>query len=304
VSDTTPQAIKKKDLFRKYKTNLSFTVIEGEKVDFGKIFILKKKKIMIGRDRGNDIVLNDIKVSKHHCQIEIRPAEELGDEQIVITDLFSTNGTYLNGRVIDTARLKYGDKIDLGASILLFDQSDEVEKRYHSTLRDITTIDSLTGIYTRRYILTELENQKTLADRYRRPFSIVLLDIDDFKKINDTRGHPAGDEYLRHITSEIYNCLRENDKVGRVGGEEFLLILPETDSRGARSLADRIRRRIEESELAYKDIWIRSTVSAGVATYTDQSDSSANLYELADNALYRAKGQGKNRVVLASVTTR
>ena len=174
----------KKKIFQE-KLNITITVLKGEKVDFGKSFILKNNKITIGRSMEMDIVLHDPRISKHHCDVDINMSEELEVDKISLSDVFSTNGTYLNGKVIESAILKFGDKIGLGSTILSFNSSDEVEETYQATLFDIATIDSLTCFFNRRYILNELDNQIKLAKRYKKHFSLILFDIDDFKDIND-----------------------------------------------------------------------------------------------------------------------
>lgn len=283
------------------KQNINITVLKGEPVDFGKIFILKNRKITIGRSEENDIVLHDPRVSKHHCEINIDMREDLEVDEITLSDIFSTNGTYLNGDVIEHSSLKFGDKIRLGSSILLFNSCDEVEETYQSTLFDIATIDSLTCLFNRRYILNDLDNQVTLAKRYKRRFSLILFDIDDFKIINDKFGHQSGDEYLKLITAKIYEGLREQDKAGRVGGEEFLVILPETDAKGAEILANRIRKNIEKAVLTYKKNSIKATVSAGIIEISHESVKTENVFDIVDEALYKAKEQGKNKVVVSSI---
>jgi len=298
---STQESIRIKKKVRLQKLNINVTVLEGEKVDFGKIFILKKKKIKIGRGEDNDIILHDLKVSKRHCEIDINIGEELGVDEIILTDLFTTNGTYVNGRIVERAILKFGDKIDLGSTILLFSSSDEVEEKYQSTLFDIATIDSLTGLYNRRYILNDLDNQIKLAKRYQRHFSLILFDIDDFKIINDTFGHRSGDEYLKLVTAKIHKGLREQDKPGRVGGEEFLVILPETDAEGAEILANRIRKNIEKAVLTYKTHRIKTTVSAGIVEFDHESGEAENIFEIVDAALYEAKNKGKNMVIVTSI---
>ena len=290
---------KKKDLLQ--KLNINITVLKGEKVDFGKIFILKNRKITIGRSEDNDIVLHDPRASKHHCEINIDMSGDLKVDVITIADMFSTNGTFLNGKVVEHSILQFGDKIGLGSSILLFNSSDEVEEIYQSTLFDIATIDSLTCLFNRRYILNDMENQVKLAKRYKKHFSLILFDIDDFKIINDSFGHQSGDEYLKLVTAKIYEGLREQDKAGRVGGEEFLVILPETDAKGAEVLANRIRENIENTVLTYKKNRIKATVSAGVMEFSHESVGTENVFEIVDAALYKAKEQGKNKVFVTPV---
>lgn len=299
---TTEEFQRKKKRARLKRVNITITVLEGADVDFGKTYILKNKKIRIGRDEANDIVLHDLKVSGHHCEIDVITGDGLGVDEMSITDLFSTNGTYLNGKVVERAILKFGDKIDVGSTILLFNASDEIEDKYQSTLFDIATVDSLTGLFNRRYILNELENQLKLACRYMRIFSVILVDIDHFKAVNDNYGHTAGDEYLKLVASHIVQALRAQDKAGRVGGEEFLILLPETGETGAEILANRIREAVESAVLEFKNNKIRATISAGVAQFDAKALDSDKIYETVDRALYRAKKEGKNRVTVTSLS--
>jgi diguanylate cyclase (GGDEF)-like protein len=129
----------------------------------------------------------------------------------------------------------------------------------------------------------------------------VLIDIDDFKQVNDTYGHPAGDEFLKKLAFVINHSLREQDIPGRVGGEEFLIILPETGMDGAFRLANRIRERIQNTEFIYEGSTIKTTISSGVSQYELNVDPQT-LFRLADHALYKAKQSGKNKVVKAVPT--
>jgi two-component system cell cycle response regulator len=286
---------------QKTKLNIILTVIQGSETDFGKSYSFTQDCIRIGRDQkievtGVNVGLNDLKVSKVHCEISSIKTDEL--EQIVIKDLDSTNGTYVNGEIIRQRILTPGDKITIGETILRFSYNDEIEEEYHTRLFTFAATDALTGLYNRRYILNELENQHKIAKRNERTYSLVVIDIDDFKKINDTFGHPAGDEFLKKFAYVINHILREQDIPGRVGGEEFLIILPETSIDGAFRLADRIRERIQKTELIYEGSRIKTTISAGVSQFAFNTDSHA-LFRLADHALYKAKQSGKNLVVKA-----
>jgi two-component system, cell cycle response regulator len=277
--------------------NFMLTVVQGSDVDFGKIYSFSSETVRIGRDRTNTIQVNDRKVSKQHSEISIIKTGDV--EQFIIKDLESTNGTYVNGQPERQRILGTGDKITIGETVLRFNYKDEIEEEYHSKLFNFAAMDSLTGLYNRRYILNELENQFRIARRNKRVFSIVVIDIDDFKRINDTFGHQAGDEFLKHVSFYINHNLREQDICGRIGGEEFLIILPETDIAGASRLANRIRLRIRDSELGYLGSSLSATVSAGISQYGETIESTQVLFKMADNALYEAKGSGKNKVVKA-----
>lgn len=280
-----------------HQFNLIFTVMSGNELDFGKVFTFTNDRIVLGRDKDNDIVLDDPKVSKAHCEINLLYADVI--EQIIIKDLDSTNGTYVNGILINQNILKSGDKIEVGETVLRFSYNDEIEEQYHAKLFTFASTDSLTGMYNKRYILNEMENQIKIVKRSQRLFSIVMLDIDDFKVINDSYGHLAGDEYLKKISETIAHSLREQDTASRFGGEEFLILLPETMIDGAFKLAERIRQKIEKMELNFQGHSIRSTISAGVSQYDPDFSDAESFIRSADIALYRSKNEGKNRVVIA-----
>jgi two-component system, cell cycle response regulator len=277
--------------------NILLTVIQGHEIDFGKTYHFSQESIRIGRTpKTTTIAVNDPKVSKIHCEISAVKTNDL--EQIVIKDLGSTNGTYVNGESVQQRILIPGDKISLGETVFRFSYNDEIEEEYHSKLFTFAATDALTGLYNRRYVINELENQLKIARRNKRVFSIVIMDIDDFKQINDSYGHSAGDEFLKKLAFIMNHSLREQDIPGRVGGEEFLIILPETAMEGAFQLANRIRERVAESELIYKNFSIKTTISAGISQYKADIDSQT-LYQLADQALYKAKQSGKNKIIEA-----
>jgi diguanylate cyclase (GGDEF)-like protein len=168
----------------------------------------------------------------------------------------------------------------------------------NATLREMATRDGLTGLYNHRTFQDLLRREVAEAQRYRRPLSLVLFDIDHFKKVNDTYGHPAGDAVLREVSRVAAETARASDTVARYGGEEFAVVLPETDARGAVILAERIRRGIEALEIVCGAQRLRVTVSLGVCPWAPESPSDVvpNLVEVADKALYAAKHGGRNRV--------
>jgi diguanylate cyclase (GGDEF)-like protein len=280
------------------------TIVGGSEADFGKTFTFSENAIRIGRDKSSHVRLDDRKVSKRHCEISVIKTGDL--EQIGIKDLRSTNGTYVNSELVRQRIMANGDKITVGETVIRFNYHDAIDEEYHSKLFNFAATDALTGLYNRRYILNELDRQHKIAKRNRRPYSIAILDIDDFKQVNDTYGHQAGDEYLRQVAFTINHTLREQDNCGRLGGEEFLVILPETDLEGAAHLANRIRERIEDAAVMYGGQSITSTVSAGVsqahfstAPTKEQTEGIDTLIQRADKALYDAKNSGKNKVVKA-----
>ncbi|TKJ38409.1 diguanylate cyclase response regulator [candidate division LCP-89 bacterium B3_LCP] len=172
-------------------------------------------------------------------------------------------------------------------------------------LRQISTMDQLTQLYNRHYMQDVLQREFTRAKRYRNKLSCVMIDIDHFKKINDEYGHMQGDSVLREFAGLLKNTCREVDVPCRFGGEEFLIILPETDRRGAECMADRLRRatetmpifRVESAELLTE---LKISVSVGLSAYPDpRIRSEMDMITLADEALYLAKNQGRNCVMVA-----
>jgi diguanylate cyclase (GGDEF)-like protein len=281
--------------------SIILTIIAGNEIDFGKRFILENDRAGIGREVGNDIPLNDGKTSKFHCEISILRSGKSID-QIIIKDLASTNGILVNGKPVIQATLKAGDKIQVGDTLLQLNYSDAIEKEYHAKLFNFAARDALTGLFNKRFIINELENHFRIARRSHRPFSIIMIDIDDFKQINDRYGHQAGDDYLKQLAVLFVSSLRDQDIIGRIGGEEFLAILPETALDGALQLAIRIRQNIEEFVLHLHDAAIRTTISSGVSQYEAKFTDVKEFLDLADQALYEAKKSGKNKVMQALLT--
>lgn len=162
-------------------------------------------------------------------------------------------------------------------------------------LKRIATHDELTGLYTRRYLMEEFPRILAQADRHNHPLSVIMMDIDHFKNVNDNHGHEAGDRVLRNLSKLLMKHVRTEDIVVRWGGEEIFIVLPETNIDKAEKLAERIRSIIESDEIPYNGHGVEITVSMGVANLKDGMDKD-ELFKNADEALYKAKGDGRNRV--------
>jgi len=160
--------------------------------------------------------------------------------------------------------------------------------------------DPLTGLFNRRHFQGALEGEIRRSLRYSLGLSLIMLDLDDFKSVNDLYGHPFGDLVLCRVGRSVVRAIREFDVPCRFGGEEFAIILPETDRLGALAVGERLRRRLERESVreAVRDRVVALTVSGGVACFPEDGTSSADLIANADRALYRAKNEGKNRVVI------
>lgn len=177
-------------------------------------------------------------------------------------------------------------------------------KEANEKLRELASRDGLTGLYNHRFFQEALELELARAQRYGRALALVIFDIDQFKKINDTYGHPSGDVVLACLSKAVQLLVRANDIVARYGGEEFAIVLPETDIEGATILAERVRRVIENMEFLVKGTKIKTTVSLGVTSYKPGARivEKANLVAVADKALYISKQSGRNKVTAVQFT--
>ena len=161
----------------------------------------------------------------------------------------------------------------------------------------ISRTDELTALPNRRDMLRTIDNEIQRVSRTRKPFCFIFIDIDHFKNVNDTYGHACGDEVLKHVASTIRNLLRKYDVLARYGGEEFLTLLPETDLEGARTVAERFRKTIEDSNVIFGKNTIKVTITLGVAEY-DHALGADRSIQLADRALYEGKETGRNKVIV------
>jgi len=175
-----------------------------------------------------------------------------------------------------------------------------VRTRLYEQAERLATTDGLTGLLNRRTFNAQLQGRLREAQRYNHALSLLLLDIDHFKQVNDTHGHPAGDAVLRGVAAVAQGQARETDIVARYGGEEMALILPETDAKGAHAIAERIRKAVGAAAHATERGNIQVTVSVGLVTWPGAAQTPEDLLEAADRALYRAKQSGRNRVVAAN----
>lgn len=171
-------------------------------------------------------------------------------------------------------------------------------KQLEAELFHQASTDPLTGISNRRYFLLQAEQDLRRAQRFTRELSVLMIDLDHFKTVNDRLGHAAGDVVLESVVKACLAALRQADVMGRLGGEEFGVILPETDMPGAKEVAERIRKNVREKAVITPKGVVEATISVGVATYREGDTSVDELFHRADQALYRAKDRGRDCVVL------
>jgi two-component system cell cycle response regulator len=257
----------------------------------GKRFVLEFTPVCLGRGAENDIVLHGYSVSRRHARLDRRNGSWW------LVDIDSTNGTYVNDKKADLeVGLVNGDRLQLGPTILKYLSGADVEAKYHEEIYRMTIIDGLTQAYQKRHLLEVVENEIARARRHARDLSFVMLDIDHFKRVNDVHGHIGGDYVLRELSRIVLGRIRRDEVFARYGGDEFALVLPETNLEGARSLIDGIREMIQDNRFVFRDAAIEVTVSAGIAQLADLDRAALDLVRAADAKLYEAKRHGRNRV--------
>jgi diguanylate cyclase (GGDEF)-like protein len=295
IRDTTvtPVIAHEPRAIRKGKGEACLVVIYGP--ELGRRIPLSGAAFDVGRSSKCDLSLDQESVSRNHARIT-RARRQGADIAYVVADLGSTNGTYVNDVSIHERDLVDGDQIKIGRSILKFMAGDNIETSYHEEIYRLMTVDGLTQIFNKRYFSETLEREVNRSSRYERPLSLVLIDIDFFKKQNDALGHVAGDALLKQLASAIKPKLRSQDVFARVGGEELAVLLPEVTAVGARVTAEKIRQLVEETEFRFDEHVMRCTISLGVAELGPEIESADALYAAADHALYAAKKAGRNQV--------
>ncbi|MGH9363262.1 MAG: diguanylate cyclase [Thermoanaerobaculia bacterium] len=219
---------------------------------------------------------------------------------VTLEDLGSTNGTYVNGRLLEARTvLKSGDRFQTAAVHFKFLHERDVETAYHEAIYDLVARDGLTEIWNKRKYDEEIQREFARAVRHGRPLSLILFDLDDFKRVNDSHGHLCGDFLLKQVAALAREMVRPEQVLARVGGDEFAILAPETGAQGAATLAAKLRDRIHALDYRYGDLPIAVSCSFGVAELSPGMDRAESLYEAADRALLLAKREGRDRVALA-----
>ena len=268
-------------------------VIYGSQL--GRRIPLGEESVTLGRSPSCDLVAEVDDVSREHCQIVPH-----GDGYL-LRDLGSTNGTWLDDRRIAGRRdapLGSGARIRIGSLILKYLDGQDVEGLYHEEIYRLTIVDGLTGLYNRRYFEEFLDREVSRAQRYERPLSLVMFDLDGFKGVNDRYGHPGGDELLQQLGQTLRDSTRQESCLARMSGDEFAVVLPESDLPQARLFAERLRGAVEATdfEVAERPLDSQLTISIGLTELTPERSDRAALIEAADFNLYRAKQGGRNRI--------
>ena len=257
----------------------------------GKRFVLDSAVVTVGRGADNSVVLEGDSVSRRHAHFERRGA------QWYVVDDGSTNGTYVNeDQIPHEQMLQNADRIKVGPTILKYLSGADAEAKYHEEIYRMTIIDGLTQIHNKRYLQEALDREVLRARRHEREMSVLMFDIDFFKRINDQYGHLAGDHVLRELARVVQDRIRREEVFARYGGEEFAILLPETSLEGAVSLAESLRSRVAEHRFVFQSEAIPVTISIGCAMLAPGDRVASDLIQRVDEKLYEAKRTGRNRV--------
>jgi len=267
----------------------SLTILTGNAA--GQLFKCGKTLITMGRSPQADLRLDDDGISRHHARIR----SETGRSWV--EDLASRNGTFVNGERIDgDVELRDGDKIQVGrGTVLRFGFQDALDESFHENLLSSALRDGLTKLFNKRYLMDRLDSELKFAQRHETSLSLLMIDIDHFKKVNDTHGHLAGDAVLVNLAQVLIRAVRNEDVVARFGGEEFAIILRAIGIEPALQMAERLRRQVEATVVRCTAGELKTTISIGIAGFpSTMAKTPEQLVEAADQALYRAKHEGRN----------
>jgi diguanylate cyclase (GGDEF)-like protein len=259
--------------------------------NLGRRFTLSGPEHVVGRLPELDVSVEEDGVSRQHARLR-----KLVDHWS-LEDLGSTNGSYVNDERITHRALRDGDMLRFGTAILRFLFGSNIEANYHEEIYKMSILDGLTGVHNKRYFLEFLEKEMARARRHSSSLSLIMFDIDHFKKVNDTHGHLAGDAVLKELGRRLKHEVRREDLLARYGGEEFACVLVSTSLRRAIDFAEEMRQLVEREPFQTDTVTLTVTVSIGVAELDAAMRAPEDLIGKCDAHLYTAKRQGRNRVV-------
>jgi len=260
--------------------------------DAGRPFDLAPGTVVVGRSPDVDFHLDEPSISRRHAELRVN------DEQVVIADLGSANGTWIDEVRLEAPRaLQGGEMIRMGMLVFRYYESQSLEAALHDRIYRLATVDSLTEVFNRRYLMDTLKREIAFARRHGSPLSLVCYDLDHFKRVNDGFGHGAGDAVLRDSAALLRTALQGHGVLGRLGGEEFAVVLPHTALPAAAEVAERGRAALAAHRFLLEGQHLhRQTLSAGVAQLEPGMADPGDLLTQADRRLYVSKNTGRDRV--------
>ena len=273
------------------RTKPCLTILTGSAS--GQQFKVSKGAAVIGRAPTVEVRLEDDGISRTHARLRAETTRAW------IEDMGSRNGTFVNGvKITGATELRDGDKIQVGrGTVIRFGFQDDLDESFHENLLSSALRDGLTKLFNKRYLLDRLDAELKFAQRHKTAVSLLMLDLDHFKKVNDTLGHLAGDLVLSTIAGALTRAVRNEDVVARYGGEEMAIVLRAIGLDAAAHMAERMRKVVESTVIPFEGKDLRVTVSIGIAEFPSTPAKQIDeLIEAADKALYRAKNAGRNRV--------
>jgi diguanylate cyclase (GGDEF)-like protein len=280
-------------LSRRQSTRALLTVVSGPNI--GRVYSVRDGETVLGRGKEANVRMEDAGASRVHARI-VR-----GDGgRYFLEDLRSTNGTFVAGRRIDRTELSSGDRIHLGPNVvvsfaILDAQAESLAQQHYES----SVMDPLTRVHNRRYLVERLAGEIAYANRHASFLSLILFDLDHFKRVNDTSGHLAGDEVLRDVAALVSRLIRTEDVFARFGGEEFVILVRGTSHPNVGRFAERLREAVERLEIVHEAVLLKVTISVGYSSldeFPGPERSPETMLRVADERLYRAKTSGRNRV--------
>jgi diguanylate cyclase (GGDEF)-like protein len=261
-------------------------------VQAGQIIGMEQWPFTVGRHPTNQLRVDEDSISRFHARI-VRNGDEY-----TVEDMGSRNGVFVSGKRVTRAKLEHDSWLQFGPRVSFrFSMTDVREERLLRKLYESSTRDALTGVYNRLHFEERLRAEVAYAIRHKAQASLLIIDLDHFKRVNDTYGHPAGDAVLKRACEACSKALRTEDVFARFGGEEFAVVLRGIDAKGASRLGDRLRKAVAAEVVEHEGQSIQVTLSAGVASMACCTNASAEeLISIADRRLYLSKEQGRNRV--------
>lgn len=258
----------------------------------GTLFDLTAEEVTVGRSAKCDIPLEFNGISREHFKLVVH-----GDGYALV-DLGSRNGTFLNNSKVEGQQvLEKGDIIKMGAMALKYLPKGDPERLTYDKLQHEANTDGLTSCFNKSYFNKKLDLEVKKSKVTGTPLSLIVFDLDHFKKLNDNYGHDAGDYVLKELAEVIRtNGIRETDIFARYGGEEFVVLLPKTNIKQSYEIAERLRKAVEMHDFIYDDNKLPVTASIGVSDYRQGVNSGTDLFKRADSAVYKSKEGGRNQV--------
>jgi diguanylate cyclase (GGDEF)-like protein len=259
--------------------------------NLGRRFTLNGPEHVVGRLPDLDVSVEEDGVSRQHARLK-----KMADVWF-LEDMGSTNGSFVNDERITQKSLRDGDMLRFGTAILRFLFGSNIEANYHEEIYKMSILDGLTGVHNKRYFLEFLEKEMARARRHGSSLSLMMFDIDHFKKVNDTHGHLAGDAVLKELGRRLKPEVRREDLLARYGGEEFAIVLVSTSLHRAVEFAEEMRLLVHRDPFKTDTVTLPVTVSIGVAELDANMRTPEDLIGKCDGHLYTAKRQGRNQVV-------